>query len=162
MFPECANNVNVSWDPSETGIVENYIVKCTSDVDSYNVSVSGQTTSVMFSNVSTPLVEYNCSVQATNSAGVSEETLASPLITEWATFQFKKRNAWFEKIFQFVFNLTLLIGIERRSCPSIFPTLGLQLEISGYDTPEQFTDDDRRQICLNVLEIAGLNEGLSI
>ena len=82
VFPECANNVNVSWEPTETGTVENYIVKCTSEVDSYNVSVSGQTTSVMFSNVSTPLVEYNCSVQATNSAGVSEETLASPLITE--------------------------------------------------------------------------------
>ena len=52
-----------------------------------------------------------------------------------------------------------LVDIEHRSCPPVFPTLGLQLEITGYDTPEQFTDDDRRQICLNLLEISGLDEG---
>lgn len=81
-FPECANSVNVSWEASETGIVESYIVECISDVDSYNISVPGQTTSVVFSNLSTPLVEYNCSVQAANTAGLSEEAFASPVFTE--------------------------------------------------------------------------------
>ena len=80
-LPECAKNVNVSWEASETGLVENYIVNCVSDVDSYNVSVSGQTNSVVFSNLSTPLVEYNCSVQAVNSFGFSEEASASPFVT---------------------------------------------------------------------------------
>ena len=81
VFPECANNVIVSWEASETGLVENYIAKCTSDIDSYNVSVSGQANSVVFSNLSTPLVEYNCSVQAVNLFGFSKAASASPVIT---------------------------------------------------------------------------------
>lgn len=81
-FPECANSVNVSWEPSESGMVENYIVKCISDVDLYNISVPEQTNSVVFSNLSTSLVEYSCSVQASNTAGLSRETFASPFKTE--------------------------------------------------------------------------------
>lgn len=79
--PECSNNANVTWDPSLSGNVDAYFVECVSDVDSFNVTVPGGETSVLFGNLSSPLVEYNCSVQASNVAGTSESALAEPFLT---------------------------------------------------------------------------------
>ncbi len=74
--PECSNNVNVSWEASSTIEIDNYFIECISDVDAFNTTVSGEARTVLLGNLSTPLVEYNCSVQAINSAGSSEAALA--------------------------------------------------------------------------------------
>ena len=81
-LPECSNNVNVSWEASSTIEIDNYFIECISDVDSFNTTVNGETRTVLFGNLSTPLVEYNCSVEAINSAGSSEAALAPPFVTE--------------------------------------------------------------------------------
>lgn len=49
-----------------------------------------------------------------------------------------------------------------RSCPPIFPTLSFELRLEGFDSPSDFTDADKEQICLNALTLAGLEEGKRI
>ena len=41
----------------------------------------------------------------------------------------------------------------------MFVTLSLELKLEGFDTPSDFTDADKAQICLNVLTLAGLENG---
>lgn len=79
--PSCLNNANVSWEPSLTPNIQRYFVDCISDVDSFNATVNEDANSALFGNLSSPMVEYNCSVQAINSAGTSEPGFASPLVT---------------------------------------------------------------------------------
>ena len=46
-----------------------------------------------------------------------------------------------------------------RSCPQIFPTLAFDLRLEGFDSPSNFTDADKEQICSNALTLAGLEDG---
>lgn len=55
--------------------------------------------------------------------------------------------------------LSFCLFFRCRSCPPIFVTLSVQLEISGYDSPDDFTEADRERVCLNALTLAGLTEG---
>lgn len=79
--PSCLNNANVTWDPPLNKNVDSYFVECVSDVDSFNTTVTGAATTALFGNLSSPLVQYNCSVQAINSAGTSEPAFANPFVT---------------------------------------------------------------------------------
>ena len=79
--PSCLNNANVSWEPSVPSNIDSYFIECVSELDSFNVTVDGDTTSALFGNLSSPLVEYTCSVRAINTAGTSEPSFASPFLT---------------------------------------------------------------------------------
>ena len=79
--PSCLNNANVSWDPSLTTDIDTYFVECASNFDSFNITVDGNATSAVFGNLTSPMVEYRCTVEAINSAGKSQPAFARPFVT---------------------------------------------------------------------------------
>lgn len=62
------------------------------------------------------------------------------------------------KVFGDVIKFFYLFNVHR-SCPPIFVTSGFELKLEGFDNPSQFIDVDKAQICLNLLKLAGLQDG---